>query len=338
MDIRSLSISTNFRSVLPTILVCAICLSIWSPYSTAAVSGIVILQGNENAELKRTIESRLSAIVSTLENNDVAKFSDAFTQEGLIATRALLDRVGLRNARPVHETRLLTLPKGGYEVRDIRVQVSMGETQGSPYQYLVFSLNTEGKITDLRFAMERRHYEDLVDTGEQLQDFVQRQQILQTVEFFRTAYNRKDLEYIERIFSDDALIIVGNVVKERPDLPSQDGRLANSLLGQKRIEFIRRSKGEYVDALRSVFLRSDFLRVDFDSLQVVRDLQDEALYGITLKQQWQSSSYSDTGYVFLLMDFVDPDQPLIHVRSWQPERFDDGSTITLQDFEIIRSE
>ena len=69
---------------------------------------------------------------------------------------------------------------------------------------------------------------------------------------------------------------------------------------------------------------------------MVRDLQDPRLYGVTLKQRWTSSTYSDTGYVFLLLDFADPDYPLIHVRSWQPERFDDGSIISLQDFEIIR--
>jgi hypothetical protein len=134
----------------------------------------------------------------------------------------------------------------------------------------------------------------------------------------------------------DALIIVGRVLQERPELPGQDGLLEGSLLVQGRTEFIRRSKTEYVEALRRVFQRNDFLKVNFDSLRVVRDLQDESLYGVTLKQHWTSSSYTDTGYVFLLLDFADVDRPLIHVRSWQPTRFADGSTISLQDFEIIR--
>ena len=73
-----------------------------------------------------------------------------------------------------------------------------------------------------------------------------------------------------------------------------------------------------------------------DAGECMRDLQDDRLYGVTLKQQWTSSTYTDTGYVFLLLEFVDPDRPLIHVRSWQPQRFDDGSVISLQDFEIIR--
>ena len=308
-------------------------------YSSAgAVSGTVVLQGAADPSLKEGIEARLSDVISRLETGDLSGVADAFTPDGLGSVTALLGRVELRNARSVHETRLLSLPKGGFEVRGIRVQVGLGQTGGSPYQYLVFSLNGQGLIDDVRFAMEQKYYEELAQQGEELRDFVQRQQIIQTVELFRTAYNRRDLEYIERIFSEDALIIVGNVITQRPDLPSQDGRLENSLLGQQRIEFIRRSKGEYIDALRSVFTKNDFLRVEFDSLRVVRDMQDEALYGISLKQQWQSSTYADTGYVFLLMDFVDPDQPLIHVRSWQPERFEDGSMITLQDFEIIRVE
>ena len=59
------------------------------------------------------------------------------------------------------------------------------------------------------------------------------------------------------------------------------------------------------------------------------------IYGVKLKQKWQSDSYSDTGYLFLMIDFINPDKPLIHVRTWQPEKFPDGSVISLGDFEII---
>lgn len=304
-----------------------------------AVPGDVILQDAPADSLAQSVETRLAAVLGLLETGDLTPAREAFTANGLDAAAELLEQVRMRNTRAAHETRLLRLPgAGGYEVRDIRVQVEMGATPGSPYQSLVFTLTDDGRIDGLRFAMERRFYQDLARDGEQLRDFVQRQQIVQCVELFRTAYNRRDLKYIERIFSNDALIIVGRVLQERPDLPTQDGRLENSLLSRDRIEFIRRSKGEYLDALRQVFRRNDFLKVEFDSLRVVRDLQDSQLYGVTLKQRWTSSTYSDTGYVFLLLDFADPDYPLLHVRSWQPERFDDGSIISLQDFEIIRVE
>ena len=306
---------------------------------TSVRADTVILMGAVDTGLKSVMETNLSRMLSEMETADVSKVSDILTPNGIAAYERLMSKVTIRNGRAVHESRCLQLPSQlGYEVRDIRVQVELGNTEGSPYQNLVFSLNPEGLIEDVRFALEKKNYEAVMREGVQLEDYVQRQHILQTVEFFRTAYNRRDIKYIERIFSDDALIIVGNVITERPDLPSQEGMLSNSFLEQNQISFLLRSKEQYLEGLRGVFGNNDFLRVSFDSLKVVRDSQDPALYGISLKQKWRSSSYSDTGYVFLLMDFEDIDKPLIHVRSWQPERFEDGSMITLQDFEIIRVE
>jgi len=244
----------------------------------------------------------------------------------------------LHNARPVHETVLLTV-SDGFEVRDIKMQVdqtSLRGTVASPYQHMVFSFTRDGLISGVRFSIEDHHVEHLLEEAERLNDFAFRQQILQFVEIYRTAYNRQDLEYIERVFSDDALIIVGRVVKEDPYSPSQSDRFRSSSLSQANIEFVRRSKTEYVDALRDVFANNEYVHVGFDSIAVVRHNKDIYLYGITLRQEWRSSSYSDTGYVFLMLDFKDEVNPLIHVRSWQPDKFPDGSTISLYDFQLIR--
>jgi hypothetical protein len=306
---------------------------------SGAVPGVVVLQHPPAGVAAAAMEANLAAVLGQLETGAVASVAGALTPAGQTALERLLAQVQVRNTRPVHEVQLLRLPANGqYEVRDIRVQVGMGATPGNPYQDLVFTLQPDGRIDDVRFAMEARHYAELVQQGEELQDFVVRQQIIQSVELLRTAYNRRDLEYIERVFSNDALIIVGRILESKPELPGQDRQLAGSSLGQDRIEFIRRTKGEYLESLRQVFARNDFLKVDFDSLSVVRDPSDPAIYGVSLKQRWASSRYSDTGYVFLLLDFVNADRPVIHVRSWQPEPFADGSTVTLQDFEIIRVE
>ena len=44
------------------------------------------------------------------------------------------------------------------------------------------------------------------------------------------------------------------------------------------------------------------------------------LYGIQIHQDYCSSSYGDTGYLFLLVDINNPKQPTIFVRTWQPNR------------------
>lgn len=43
-------------------------------------------------------------------------------------------------------------------------------------------------------------------------------------------------------------------------------------------------------------------------------------FGVRLRQEWKSSTYSDEGYLFLLWEFPeDGRDPIIHVRTWQPE-------------------
>lgn len=35
---------------------------------------------------------------------------------------------------------------------------------------------------------------------------------------------------------------------------------------------------------------------------------------------YYSSTYGDKGYLFLMVDINDPENPIIKVRTWQPER------------------
>ncbi|NQU06669.1 MAG: hypothetical protein HQ568_11295 [Calditrichaeota bacterium] len=312
-----------------------ICLFISLHTSNAwAVLGEVLIDDNDDAELCIALSKNLTAVVNALETADLSNQKASFTLEGYNLACDLLKKVPMSNARRTHKTKLLKLPQGGYEVRDIKVKVEMGDTPGNPNQNLVFELTEEGLISDVRFAIETTHYKRLLEEGERLNDFARRQQILQTVEIFRTAYNRKDIDYLKRVYSDDALIIVGKVLKPRTDLPDM---LENSGLSRDKIEFIKLSKAEYITNLSRCFEKNAFVKVVFDSVEVTRHNEDPDLYGVTVKQNWYSSTYSDTGWVFLLWDFQDENSPTIYVRSWQPERFEDGSVINLYEFKIVRS-
>lgn len=302
------------------------------PQPVNAMTGEVIITGGADEAFRDRISGILTRIINLLEDGNIALLQDSFTAEGYNESCDLLECVEMSNASPVHESCLLKLPRGGWEVRDIRVKVSMGDTEGNPYQYLVFTLNPEGMIAGVRFAMELTHYRHIVEEGERLKDFAFRQQILQFIEVFRTAYNRKDLDYLKKIYSDDALIIVGRVIKARPDLPDM---LEQSYLGQDKIEFIRTSKANYIRNLARVFQCNAFVKVVFDSIGVLQHDSINKIYGVTLRQEWHSSTYSDLGWVFLMIDFRDEEQPIIHVRSWQPEKFPDGSVLGLYDFKLI---
>ena len=79
----------------------------------------------------------------------------------------------------------------------------------------------------------------------------------------------------------------------------------------------------------------------FDDIKVIGHPSKKGYYGVTLKQGYTSDTYSDTGYLFLLWDFNNPEAPQIHVRTWQPEMLNETTKLpeeeifTCEDFDIM---
>jgi hypothetical protein len=309
------------------LILIAIPLAVW------AIPGEVIITGGASANLCAKVAEELTAVINRLDNGAIEEVRGYFTEVGFRTIVELLEKSPLENANPTPETKLLKLANGDYEVRDIKVKVAMGDTPGLPYQYLVFTIKPNGAIDDVRFSMERTHYQQIMEAGERLRDLPIREQLVNLIEIYRTAHNRKDLDYLKQIYSEDALIIVGRVVKPSPE---KGNMFENSFLDKPKIEFIRKSKTEYLQDMEKAFQRNAFLNIVFDSIGVVRHQDYEKIYGVTLRQEWHSSTYSDTGWVFLLLDYRDEDKPIIYVRSWQAERFPDGSVLGAYDFKVLK--
>ena len=77
-------------------------------------------------------------------------------------------------------------------------------------------------------------------------------------------------------------------------------------------------------------------KIDFDDVKIVRNgaTGKQDYYGVTLHQKWHSTNYSDEGYVFLLWDFRNEERPVIHVRTWQPDRYGDKTLNSNDVFSI----
>ena len=165
--------------------------------------------------------------------------------------------------------------------------------------------------------------------NKEVTDLRRRQLILDYVEQFRTSYNTKDIQFLEQVFSDDALIITGKVISQKKD---------NMKLPDKII-YKKQTKQEYLTNLRRVFANNSYIKVTFDDIKVKRHSTNPNFYGVTLHQGYTSSNYHDDGYLFLLWDFTDEDHPQIHVRTWQPDqinggRIPDDEIFSLNDFDI----
>jgi hypothetical protein len=132
------------------------------------------------------------------------------------------------------------------------------------------------------------------------------------LEYYRRAYNNKDIAFIEKALADDAIIIVGNATD--CDTMTSEKKHGTVISIEKRFACIH--KKEYIERLRLIFMSNSYVLVRFEEIKVVRYQKDRNLYAATFEQYWISSNYSDKGYMFLLLDFANKSFPLIHVRLW----------------------
>lgn len=160
-------------------------------------------------------------------------------------------------------------------------------------------------------------------------DSVFRHKILSYCEHLRTSYTTKDIDFIRQVFSDDALIIVGHVVKVDAD--------GAGMGHSDKVDYYIHSKREYLARLTRIFNARQEIDVQFSDFKILRHPTIEGIYGVTLRQKYASKEYSDDGFLFLMWDFRDPSMPLIHVRTWQPARpivQGDEDLIEMGDFNL----
>lgn len=204
----------------------------------------------------------------------------------------------------------------GYQVRNIPLFLK-DFSEDEAYAEIAINFNKKGEIVDIYFTVDYHNYMEILNAeGNEVQDLRNRNVILDFVENFRTAYNRKDLSFLQKVYSNDALIITGKVVKVKEN---SDTYLQS--LPKEKIEYQIKTKKEYLTSLANVFKNNSRISISFDEIEVARHPRYEDLYGVTLKQYWNTTNYSDVGYLFLMIDFREADNPQIHVRTWQPEKY-----------------
>lgn len=158
-----------------------------------------------------------------------------------------------------------------------------------------------------------------------------RELIMEFLENYKTAYSLKRLDYIRDIFADDAVIIVGNVVKRNLVQNPEHGM---SIEGQDIIKYNKYDKQTYLANLARSFKLNEFINIRFtnNDVQWLEKYKDRELFGIQIGQEYTSSRYADKGYLFLLLDMTDHDAPLIKVRTWQPNEVSMDKIYSAGDF------
>lgn len=222
----------------------------------------------------------------------------------------------------------------GYVIRNIYIQVNpmIRDYQDEKNRALTIRLTRDGQIASVVMAASDLAYDRIVRNGLDVTDMARRQTILGFVENFRSHYDEKDINALKQVFSDEALIITGTVVMNR-NTKSDSPKLSSNII------YKTQSKKQYLQNLQTLFKANKYIKVTFSEIKVVRHPSNPDFYAVTLRQHWKSSKYEDDGYLVLLWEFREGEDPIIHVRTWQPERIgsrriSEDEIININDFTI----
>lgn len=222
----------------------------------------------------------------------------------------------------------------GYVIRNIYTQVNpmIEGYNDEPERALTIRLTRDGQIASVAMAASDAVYGRIMEQGLSVTDLERRTTILSFVENYRSFYDEKDLKSIDRVFSDDAIIITGTVPMQR--------NVSNDMGSwREQIKYKVQNKPQYLNSLAANFKRNKYIKVTFSDVEVVRHPANPNYYGVTLHQHWKSSNYEDDGYLLLIWEFHDGQDPIIHYRTWQPDRIGSHSLtkdeiINIMDFNI----
>ena len=306
---------------------CIIFLLVYSLSTKAQYRTEVVVTDLNNEVLTNKIQNSLSNLITALNNAYASNSQPSFAAVSIDASaRKSVEMIWSGSPFRCEETDIvepaLKLYSGNeYEVRNIPF-VFKNFPQGSNIKEFAVSFNTSGVITSFRVTIDNNSYRSIFNGRNDVSDLRRRQIILNYVEQFRTAYNTKDLVFLQNVFSDDALIIT-ETKKLKPTgcketIPSTQKTRPYQSIVENRKEYIRRLKG--------IFDSNTSIKLSIAGKRIRQHAKYKEIYGVNFTQLWKDQNGGDNlesqmpGFVFLMIDFKHSEQmPTIHVRTWQPK-------------------
>lgn len=274
--------------------------------SAAAVSKLTKLDD------ETLIRGTMERVVSAIGSKAYGMADECFTPDGLDIYKRLISygRAALVGT-PTYK-----IYRNGDRTVVRAVPMSFSFQRGlrkSFVEDVVFTFTPDGKIDNLAFALDESATTDVLTKGAWPENA--RMSIIEFLENYKTAFALERLDYIRTIFDDNAVIITGKIVKPKLDGIPENNRLQLS----QNVVKTRYTKEQYIKHLEQSFASKEFINIRFSNNDIIKAGKGGEIYGIQIKQDYYSDNYGDTGYLFLLVDINSPTEPIIKVRTWQPE-------------------
>lgn len=289
----------------------------------------------QNADNTDDLQQAVLAVEAAISSNNPKSAFNYFTPEGYTLFANLMAKNGKVTLVGKAQSHNFIIADGYIIGRatNIKRQFRNGKAF---MEKLVYRFNPESrKIESVAFALTQRAENDIMNAAASWPE-VSRWAILNFMEDYQTAFALKRTDYINSIFSDDALIITGTILKKLNNAERAFDRSKSlDLGGPKDIAYSQLSKTEYIDRLRKIFNTREYVHLQFEDnvtrmidLPAINGINKGAAFGIEIKQRYESTGYSDDGYLTMVFD-TRGKLPIIHVRLWQPDK---NNMMSLQEF------
>lgn len=269
---------------------------------------------------KKYIKS-MEIIEKALRNRKIEDAKSCFSPEGYDMLQRLarfgnMSVIGLPQYKFLHFNNEVIC-------RSITMQFDFKNNAGFSEDVVFRFDDSTGLVTSIAFRLTDMTEFDIL--GKKQWDERSRLTLINFLEDYQTAYALKRIDYLDQIFSDDALIIVGRVMQRRKLV---DGVYYKD---ESFIELNQKTKAEYIKSLNRAFNSREYINLKFRDTNFIQAANGENLFGVQIKQEYYSNSYSDVGYLFLIVDLREK-LPCIHVRTWQPNKTKIEDLINLNNF------
>lgn len=291
------------------------------------------LEYQENGALAQKVTAATIRFLEALSAPDESQIKQLYGADPFLCNKILNYR---QYNRPVVMDKdiaaSMNKTRSGFEVRKIRMGQSYPSISRLSTEYLVLDFSNDGEVNDLNLSITEDLYQNFVKQGAAGNNWAERQEIIKFIEKYRTAYLTRDIETVNMMFAEDALILIGRKIERRklPDNLLRYERLSN----EPEYEYLKLTKGKYIERQKEIFARQKDILLDFGTFKIVPKEKPAGVYGVEMRQSYLSTTYSDEGYLFLMIDFAEKD-PLIYVRAWQPNEWDEKALVKTANF-IIR--
>ncbi len=274
------------------------------------------LESLSKVEDEKTLAGIMAKVVNAIKTKDYDSVNDCFSEDGLAMYKKLLN---------YGQARLLGNPQFSFYTmgkrvvcRSIPMAFSFKNNKRKFVEDVTFTFDENKKIECVAFGLGNQAKTDIFNKGVGAWSDYAKMVIATFLENYKTAFALKRLDYLESVFDDNATIITGHIIKKAPKVAVEGESYINS--NNQLIKYTRQTKSEYLRKLKMCFQSNQFINIRFADNDVVKMGAGGETYGIQIKQDYYSTNYGDHGYLFLMVDFNDPENPSIKVRTWQPDR------------------